>query len=196
MISSVFMVRASKELAVLQEAQWTWIHEQKGYVGDGLVRWNAIIFQTAGNTQAVYRAWRVANFSMSIMINIVTAAMIGARVVFLERKMKRLAQQSGTFQPNLPYRKVLGFLLESAIPFTLVGISGAICAGFLDLQSNMPNGALFAYPLLIVLWTNGLVCLYNWFHRFQTLYAPSDVGLGTGPTVYHISNCIRDNMDV
>ncbi|KAH6869101.1 hypothetical protein BKA70DRAFT_1491422 [Coprinopsis sp. MPI-PUGE-AT-0042] len=106
--------------------------------------------------QTTYQWWRIADFSMSVVVSIVSTALISARLFIMERRMTRVAEKSGTLSSNLPYRQLVAMLLESALPFTLVSIAGAICTGLLDSKTNTYSRALPALPILMVVWTNAL----------------------------------------
>ncbi|KAH6869104.1 hypothetical protein BKA70DRAFT_1491427, partial [Coprinopsis sp. MPI-PUGE-AT-0042] len=104
-----------------------------------------------------YQSWRIADFSMSVVVSIVTTTMIGARLVLMQRKMERLSEQTGgTFRSTLPYQQIFALILESALPFTLVGVVTAICAGTIDVRNNTYRWSVHAFPFLMVLWTNAL----------------------------------------
>ncbi|KAH6869086.1 hypothetical protein BKA70DRAFT_1491398 [Coprinopsis sp. MPI-PUGE-AT-0042] len=106
--------------------------------------------------QLAYKIWRMTDFSMSVMVNVVTTTLIITRLLMMERKMRNLAKESTMFRSGLPYRRVIALLLESALPFTLVGIAGVVCAGLLDPINNTYSRAIHAFPILMVAWTNAL----------------------------------------
>ncbi|KAH6902184.1 hypothetical protein BKA70DRAFT_1521291 [Coprinopsis sp. MPI-PUGE-AT-0042] len=106
--------------------------------------------------QLAYKIWRMSDFSMSVMVNVVTTTLIVTRLLMMERKMRNLAKESTMFRSGLPYRRIIALLLESALPFTLVGIAGLICAGLLDPINNTYSRAIHAFPILMVAWTNAL----------------------------------------
>ncbi|KAH6902133.1 hypothetical protein BKA70DRAFT_1435294 [Coprinopsis sp. MPI-PUGE-AT-0042] len=93
---------------------------------------------------------------MSVVVSIVTTVMISARLVLMEKQMKRLALRSGTFRSVLPYRQVIALLLESAVPFTLVGVAGAIITGLINARNSEYSRAVSVFPFIMVLWTNAL----------------------------------------
>lgn len=109
------------------------------------------------HNQSVYQVWCGIEFVMSALVNVVTKTFICTRLFLLEKRMKRVAAESSMFRSVLPYRQILALVLESALPFTLIGVAGAITAAFLDPANSASAGALYAFPIVTVLWTNGLV---------------------------------------
>ncbi|KAH6869110.1 hypothetical protein BKA70DRAFT_1578879 [Coprinopsis sp. MPI-PUGE-AT-0042] len=87
-------------------------------------------FQALRLAQFAYQSWRITDFAMSV--------------------------GSGIFKSALPYRRLIALLLESALPFTLVGVAGAISTAFIDPFGQKQNKATTIFPLMIVLWTNPL----------------------------------------
>ncbi|KAH6902174.1 hypothetical protein BKA70DRAFT_1521286 [Coprinopsis sp. MPI-PUGE-AT-0042] len=105
----------------------------------------------------VYQEWRITNFSTSVAVNAITTPMICICLILMERKMKRLSERTGAmFRSALPYRQLLTLLLESALPFTLVGVVGAICTGVIDDTDPTYRHAVHVLPILMVLWINAL----------------------------------------
>ncbi|KAH6869090.1 hypothetical protein BKA70DRAFT_1491410 [Coprinopsis sp. MPI-PUGE-AT-0042] len=118
----------------------------------GMDRWENLI-----QAQRTYHQWRITDFLTSVMVSLITTLMIYARLVFMERKMKHLSEQTGgTFRSALPYRQLLTLLLESALPFTLVGVVSAICTGVIDSMNPTHRHAVRVLPMLMVLWINFL----------------------------------------
>ncbi|KAH6869084.1 hypothetical protein BKA70DRAFT_378108 [Coprinopsis sp. MPI-PUGE-AT-0042] len=113
-------------------------------------------FEVTQGAQMIHQAWRITDFSSSVMVNIVTTTLIGTRILIMRKRMKRLAKTSAVFTSTLPYGYLTALLLESSLPFTLLGIAGAILTGLLDPASNTYNPAMHAFPIVIVLWTNAL----------------------------------------
>jgi hypothetical protein len=114
--------------------------------------------ETVGQVHMAYQFWRIIDFSMSVVVSVVATTMIGARLLLMERKMKRISKQSGgTFRPALPYRQILTLILESALPFTLIGVASAICIGAMDAREYTYRRSIHVFPFLMVLWTNALV---------------------------------------
>ncbi|KAH6880269.1 hypothetical protein BKA70DRAFT_1575873 [Coprinopsis sp. MPI-PUGE-AT-0042] len=105
-------------------------------------------------TQAL--TWRIADFTMSVVVSIVTTVLIIARLLLVRKKMQNLGNDSQALRSTLPYMQIIVLLLESTVPFTLVGATAAIMHGFIDLKENKNMWALDAFPILIVLWTNSL----------------------------------------
>ncbi|KAH6902159.1 hypothetical protein BKA70DRAFT_1521279 [Coprinopsis sp. MPI-PUGE-AT-0042] len=106
--------------------------------------------------QVTYQWWRITDFSMSVVVSIVSTLLISARLFLMERRMTRVAEKSPTLKSSLPYRQLVAMLLESTLPFILVSIVGAICTGLLDSKNNTYSRALPALPILMVVWTNAL----------------------------------------
>jgi hypothetical protein len=105
-----------------------------------------------------YQFWRIIDFSMSVVVSVVATTMIGARLLLMERKMKRISEQSGgSFRSVLPYRQILALILESALPFTLIGVASAICMATMDVKQYTYRRSKHVFPFLMVLWTNALV---------------------------------------
>lgn len=75
----------------------------------------------------------------------------------MERRMKAVEARSGTFRSRLPYRRIVALLLESALPFTLIGILGASVTFCMDAKGGAHNWAVYAFPIIMVLWLNSLV---------------------------------------
>ncbi|KAH6902131.1 hypothetical protein BKA70DRAFT_1567989 [Coprinopsis sp. MPI-PUGE-AT-0042] len=146
LISSVFKFRALKDAAGVEAIP----------VGkkDMLRHWGR--FSVCQRAQIVYQVWRTIDFAMSVVVNAVTTTMIIARLVLMERKMRRLATQSATLRSALPYRQVIVLLLESALPFTLVGVASAITTVLMDAKVNTYTRAVHLFPIMMVLWTNAL----------------------------------------
>ncbi|KAH6902235.1 hypothetical protein BKA70DRAFT_1521319 [Coprinopsis sp. MPI-PUGE-AT-0042] len=119
-------------------------------------RWKVFHLETIDHTQLVYQIWCGIEFAMSVVVSATTTTLICIRLILLERKMKRVAARSSAFKSVVPYRQVLALLIESALPFTLVGVAGAIMAVFLNPSSNASTKAMYAFPFVTVLWTNGL----------------------------------------
>ncbi|KAH6902233.1 hypothetical protein BKA70DRAFT_1435393 [Coprinopsis sp. MPI-PUGE-AT-0042] len=133
------------------------IEETKVYVKrENKTPWTASHLETMEHTQSVYQIWCGIEFAMSAAVSVATTTLICIRLILLERKMKQVAANSSTFKSVLPYRQVLAILFESALPFTLVGVVGTIMAGFLDPSTSASSRAMYAFPLVTVLWTNGL----------------------------------------
>ncbi|KAH6902157.1 hypothetical protein BKA70DRAFT_1229206 [Coprinopsis sp. MPI-PUGE-AT-0042] len=83
--------------------------------------------------------------------------MIGAPLFIMEKTMKHLLKQTGgTFRSQLPYRQIFAMILESALPFTLVGVVTAICIGAMDTKHGAYRRAVHIFPFLMVFWTNAL----------------------------------------
>ncbi|KAH6880283.1 hypothetical protein BKA70DRAFT_1447330 [Coprinopsis sp. MPI-PUGE-AT-0042] len=119
-------------------------------------RWTALHLETMERTQSAYQIWCGIEFAMSATVSVATTTLICIRLILLERKMKRVAAESSAFKSVLPYRQILALLLEATFPFTLVGVVGTIMAGFLDPSTSASSKAMYAFPLVTVLWTNGL----------------------------------------
>ncbi|KAH6902148.1 hypothetical protein BKA70DRAFT_1435306 [Coprinopsis sp. MPI-PUGE-AT-0042] len=113
--------------------------------------------QAIGHVQAVYRVWRTVDFAMSVGVNIVTTAMITARLLLMERNMHRITSRSPTFKAGLPYRQIIALLLESALPFTAIGVVAAVLSGVNDPSDDTGSRkAVHAFPVMMALWTNSL----------------------------------------
>ncbi|KAH6902129.1 hypothetical protein BKA70DRAFT_1435291 [Coprinopsis sp. MPI-PUGE-AT-0042] len=108
------------------------------------------------HARIAYRNWRMVDFSASILVNVVTTTMIIARLVLMQRKMNQLASGSDIFRSELPYRQIITLLLESALPFTLVALAGAIATAFLDPVGGTYRQTVHALPFVMVLWTNAM----------------------------------------
>ncbi|KAH6880280.1 hypothetical protein BKA70DRAFT_1411755 [Coprinopsis sp. MPI-PUGE-AT-0042] len=115
---------------------------------------HAIFAKAQNHTLLLLQKWRIVDFAMSVGVNVVSTTMICARLLLMRREMNHIAAQSATFKPTLPYSQLLTILLESALPFTLVGVAGAITTGFMSYQHY--SMAMHAYPLMLVLWINAL----------------------------------------
>ncbi|KAH6880272.1 hypothetical protein BKA70DRAFT_1575876 [Coprinopsis sp. MPI-PUGE-AT-0042] len=108
------------------------------------------------HVRATYQFWRVADFSMSVAVSVVTTTLIIARLLLLQRRLKNLSVNSVALRSTLPYRQIIALVLESALPFTLVGVIGAIATAFIDPEGIRNKWALDSFPILLVLWTNAL----------------------------------------
>ncbi|KAH6902194.1 hypothetical protein BKA70DRAFT_1307434 [Coprinopsis sp. MPI-PUGE-AT-0042] len=106
--------------------------------------------------QETYQFWRASDFIMSVAVSVVTTTLIIARLLLLQRRVKNLAGNSAALRSTLPYRQIIALLLESALPFTLVGVAGAIATAFIDPEGKRNKWAMDASPILLVLWTNAL----------------------------------------
>ncbi|KAH6902125.1 hypothetical protein BKA70DRAFT_1435286 [Coprinopsis sp. MPI-PUGE-AT-0042] len=93
---------------------------------------------------------------MSVAVSAVATTMIFARLLLTQRRVQKIGKESGTFEANLPYRKVMRLLLESALPFTIVGIAGAIIAALKDSPGPYGCWSTHAFPFVLVLWSNAL----------------------------------------
>jgi hypothetical protein len=113
--------------------------------------------QALTHEQVVLKQWRIIDFSMSVGLSAISTAMICARLLLMRKSMKRIAAGSATFRPTLPYTRLMAIILESALPFTFVGIAGAITTGLMDYHGY--NAAMHLYPIMVVLWINALVRL-------------------------------------
>ncbi|KAH6902127.1 hypothetical protein BKA70DRAFT_1567986 [Coprinopsis sp. MPI-PUGE-AT-0042] len=89
-------------------------------------------------------------------VSAVATAMIFARLLLTQKRVEKIARESGTFEANLPYRKVMRLLLESALPFTMVGIAGATAAALRGSPSPYSGWATRASQVILVLWSNAL----------------------------------------
>ncbi|KAH6880274.1 hypothetical protein BKA70DRAFT_1575877 [Coprinopsis sp. MPI-PUGE-AT-0042] len=108
------------------------------------------------HVRATYQLWRFADFTMSVAVSVATTTLIIARLLLLQRRLKNLSENSVALTSTLPYRQIIALVLESALPFTLVGVIGAVATAFIDLEGKRHKWALDSFPILLVLWTNAL----------------------------------------
>ncbi|KAH6902201.1 hypothetical protein BKA70DRAFT_1568025 [Coprinopsis sp. MPI-PUGE-AT-0042] len=108
------------------------------------------------HVRATYQLWRFADFSMSVAVSVATTTLIIARLLLLQRRLKNLSENSVALTSTLPYRQIIALVLESALPFTLVGVIGAVATVFIDPEGKRHKWALDSFPILLVLWTNAL----------------------------------------
>jgi hypothetical protein len=108
--------------------------------------------------------WRIADFSMPVVVSVVATTMIVARLLLMQRKMRRISEGSSTLEVGIPYQQVIMFLLESALPSAVIGITGATAASLPLFEICDIQWLEDAIPFLEVLWCNALVsgvCHYH-----------------------------------
>jgi hypothetical protein len=88
---------------------------------------------------------------------VVTTVLIIIRLVLMKREMDALVGKSDHFGSMVPYRQVITLILESALPFTVVGVAAAISTAFKNSQTGKYNAGSAAGAILAVAWYNGLV---------------------------------------
>jgi hypothetical protein len=118
--------------------------------------------EASRKARLVYHSWRVSGvteFSVSVLVNVVTTSLILSQILIVARRMNRLGSTVGSFQfkSTLPYRHLLMLLLESSLPLTLLGVTGAVLTGLLDTKGQDNSQAIHAFPIFMVMWTNALV---------------------------------------
>ncbi|KAH6902122.1 hypothetical protein BKA70DRAFT_1435283 [Coprinopsis sp. MPI-PUGE-AT-0042] len=114
-----------------------------------------LITQDYQHRRSAIQAWRIADFAISVLVSVVTTTMISIRLLLMKKEMNRIEKECSQFKSTLPYRRVITLLVESALPFNLVGAIGAIAMG------SIGHGSCLTWPLavssvLMVLWINCL----------------------------------------
>ncbi|KAH6902168.1 hypothetical protein BKA70DRAFT_1405173 [Coprinopsis sp. MPI-PUGE-AT-0042] len=125
---------------------WTEGEPTRGFQGEELFR----------RARMAYYTWRITDFSMSVVVSVVTTTMICARLILMKKKKKHLLQVGSTLRSALPYRHIFTIILESSLPFTLVGVASTIRAATLDIKYRTYRRQVHIFPFLVVLWTNAL----------------------------------------
>ncbi|KAH6880287.1 hypothetical protein BKA70DRAFT_1473237 [Coprinopsis sp. MPI-PUGE-AT-0042] len=143
-------------------------------------RWTTAYLETIDRTQSIFQVWCGTEFAMSAAVNVATTTLICARLIMVQRKMKRVASESSMFRSALPYDQVLTLIVASALPFTLVSLTGATMAAFLDPSSSASTKALNAFPLVMIVWTNALALV----PQFIVFHILSGTIWTTGPTTH------------
>jgi hypothetical protein len=125
----------------------------------------------------------------SVVVSSMTTGLIMARLLLARKKMQRIVGElglGGTFKSTLPYGRVVTLLLEPALPFTLLGIVGAIATAFLDAETGEFNAANKATIVIYAIWCNSLVSpLLVRASGFTT-----DAVSGIGSSTYHLQDPI------
>ncbi|KAH6902145.1 hypothetical protein BKA70DRAFT_1229192 [Coprinopsis sp. MPI-PUGE-AT-0042] len=141
-------VRSYKELYK------AWFQDPQSFNENEIRRINQAIVRV----RAVFRTWRTIDFSMSVGVNILTTGMITVRLLLMERNMNRISAHSATFRAGLPYKQIITWLLESALPFTIISVVAAVLSGVNDpTDESGTRKAVHAFPIMMVLWTNALI---------------------------------------
>ncbi|KAH6880291.1 hypothetical protein BKA70DRAFT_1447337 [Coprinopsis sp. MPI-PUGE-AT-0042] len=106
--------------------------------------------------QAAFQRWYIADFTVSVGVSVVTTTMICIRVLLMKRTIERLTGKGEGFQSSMPYSRVITPLLESALPFTLVGVAAAISTAISTAHSGRDKVASDVYLVMLVIWYNSL----------------------------------------
>ncbi|KAH6902128.1 hypothetical protein BKA70DRAFT_1521256 [Coprinopsis sp. MPI-PUGE-AT-0042] len=120
--------------------------------------WGNIKLRTQAfeRTAMLYRPWRIADFSMSVAVNVVSTTMIVARLLLTRKRVEKVCREVGVLKVGIPYRRVMRLVLESALPFTVVGVAGAITVGLMNSSSHYGRWLTHAFAFIVVFWSNAL----------------------------------------
>jgi hypothetical protein len=127
----------------------------------------------------------ILDFSTSVVVSSMTTGLIMARLLLARKKMQRIVGElglGGTFKSTLPYGRVVTLLLEPALPFTLVGVVGAIATAFLSAETGEFNAANKATIVIYAIWCNSLVS----DSMGQCMGFLTDIVPGAGPSAYYL----------
>ncbi|KAH6902160.1 hypothetical protein BKA70DRAFT_1521281 [Coprinopsis sp. MPI-PUGE-AT-0042] len=100
----------------------------------------------------------ILDFVASVVVSGITTWLIIIRLLLAKRKMQRIVRELGgdAFRSTLPYGRVITLLLESALPFTLVGVAGAIATAFIDADAGGVDKASQGSIVMYAIWCNSL----------------------------------------
>ncbi|KAH6869097.1 hypothetical protein BKA70DRAFT_1491418 [Coprinopsis sp. MPI-PUGE-AT-0042] len=100
----------------------------------------------------------ILDFVASVVVSGITTWLIIIRLLLAKRKMQRIVRELGgdAFKSTLPYGRVITLLLESALPFTLVGVAGAIATAFIDADAGGVDKASQGSIVMYAIWCNSL----------------------------------------
>lgn len=147
--------------AVLNVRAWRFAF--KGLTENDLPNPDGILVEELlGEARRLSRLVGILDSLSSVIVSGVATAFIVTRLLLAQRKAKQLVKELGgnTFGSTLPYGRIIALVLESALPFTLVGVAATITYALSDTSDrpDIPN-ALCASWIISVFWSNGLVSL-------------------------------------
>ncbi|KAH6908853.1 hypothetical protein BKA70DRAFT_254162 [Coprinopsis sp. MPI-PUGE-AT-0042] len=93
---------------------------------------------------------QTAYFISSVSVSLVATTLICIRLLTFKRKVEK-AMGGREVQSQVPYLRIVGILVESALPFTIFGIACAVSSSlFAHLEETTPTNA--AYHIVWPLW--------------------------------------------
>ncbi|KAH6902120.1 hypothetical protein BKA70DRAFT_1307306 [Coprinopsis sp. MPI-PUGE-AT-0042] len=105
--------------------------------------------------RSTIQAWRITDFAMSVVVSVVTTTMICIRLLLMKKKIDRIGKGCSQLMSTLPYSRLITFLVESSLPFNVVGAIGAISMAGIGHESSLTWGLAFS-TVMMVLWINCL----------------------------------------
>ncbi|KAH6902121.1 hypothetical protein BKA70DRAFT_1567982 [Coprinopsis sp. MPI-PUGE-AT-0042] len=142
-VSSVFKVVSFQDYPTLKSPALTIVLDADGITQDQQLRRSTI------------QAWRIADFATSVLVSAVTTTMICIRLVLMKKEMKRVEEACSQFKSAIPYRRVITLLVESALPFNVVGAVGAISMASIGHDSSLTRAVILS-TVMTVVWINCL----------------------------------------
>ncbi|KAH6869102.1 hypothetical protein BKA70DRAFT_1491424 [Coprinopsis sp. MPI-PUGE-AT-0042] len=106
--------------------------------------------------QGIFRQWRAVEFSASVGFNAILAVLICARFISTTKSQgPRTRRWAALFEP-VTYRRWIIALLNSALPFTLLGIAGLLSRGQINSENYGAYTGIDINNLMHTLWNQVL----------------------------------------
>ncbi|KAH6869099.1 hypothetical protein BKA70DRAFT_1578872 [Coprinopsis sp. MPI-PUGE-AT-0042] len=132
-LSVAFQVHALRSLAAAAPVL-DFDHSHRWSLGDSPI--NPML-------QAIFRRWRVVEFATSVGFNAILAASIYARLISMAKSQEpRPRSATASFEFPVTCRRLSIALLDSALPFSLLGIAGLLSRGHIYASENFATSPM------------------------------------------------------